>query len=649
MSRLRIAGAVATLLAVTAFVAVGVVGGAQSSETWSGRACITVPELMHAFGNAVAGEDIHHVFELANPGSAPLTIESVRANCGCTTTDDWEREVPAGGTWSLPVTLKTERLHGDVRKTVVVEVAEPHAQRIEFALAGRVQPHFEITPSRNLIFAWTEKAQPTQRKITITNLLAEPVTITKTAVDNAAFQIKLNELEAGKRYEIVAKLTAGLGDKERQSGRVTLTTTSPHQPEITLPIAAFRMPTPRPSPLAGGTTGGAIAAKSKSHRADSIPTFPQSLSAREGSDRGSRCDPPMDPLTYAQDVEYDLLGDHHWFVPVMGALARDPQRPANDPLNWITGTLGQYYGNFIWDDGYFYQARYQLPYGLTLGPPPYAGPIPPATVRLVKFAGSNCDCANRDPNTPFPPTFSEAKTAADAYCAACCGDGYTMVDFEMNQWNLTCYNFGGDSYKVATWGGTRCGKVQGQTIIECDPHTKLTTVREHLWQNPLEECPECDLDGDGAISLVDVILARETGFVPRHRGVGLTYALLLSTGELWIPGSGATIDQTLDPSPFVGPDVQIIPVTYFDMTELAPGIPVDCTDPAEFQAGFLNGIVSGGGINNSLADSWCSLFGQPGATECSEYGMAYQIGHCRVSPDGTHSIRVTLGFCMRCH
>ena len=461
-------------------------------------------------------------------------------------------------------------------------------------------------------------------------------------------------MEAGKRYEIVAKLTAGLvGDKDRQSGRVTLTTTSPHQPEITLPIAAFRTPSPRSK----HDVGRAVPANSPvqpvvrsaspavPNRSDN-PAGRTRPTHRGGDKRDRDCDPPIDPLTYAQNVEYDLLGDHHWFIPVMGALARDPQRPANDPLNWITDTLGQYYGDLIWDDGYHYQARYQLPYGLTLGPPPYAGPIPPATVRLVKFAGSNCDCANRDPNTPFPPTFSEAKAAADAYCAACCGDGYTMVDFEMNQWNLTCYNFGGNSYKVVSWGGTRCGKVQGQTIIECDPHTKLTTVREHLWQNPLDECPECDLDGDGAISLVDVILARESGFVPRHRGVGRTYALLFPTGDPLY--AGTTIDQTLDPSPFVGPDMQIIPVTYFDLTELAPGIPVDCSQDPEFQAGFLNGIVHFGGINGSLADSWCSLFGQLGATECAMDSLAYQIGHCRVSPDGTHSIRVTMGYCLRC-
>ena len=114
-----------------------------------------------AFGSVISGQDVRHVFTLVNERDEPLKIAKVRATCGCTLADDWEREVPAGGTWTLPVTLKTERLRGDVRKTVVVEVAGPHAQRIEFALAGHVQPHFEITPSRNLIFTWTERAEPT--------------------------------------------------------------------------------------------------------------------------------------------------------------------------------------------------------------------------------------------------------------------------------------------------------------------------------------------------------------------------------------------------------------------------------------------------------------------------------------------------------
>ena len=622
--------------------------GPQTSFTTAVAAGDTSPSF--EFGSVVAGQDVRHTFTLVNERDEPLKIDKVRATCGCTTTDDWTREVPAGGTWSLPVTLKTERLRGDVRKTIVVEVAEPHAERIEFALAGHVQPHFDITPSRNVIFAWTKNAQPTERKITVENLLAKPVRITKAVSSNAAFEVTLNELQAGRRYEIVARLTAGLGDEDRQSGRVTLTTTSPHQPEITLPIAAFRMPTRRPLASAGRTAGQARVTTSSQLGVRTALTSPEGK--RSDPPRSRDCPPVTDPLTYGGpgvQVEYDLWGDHHWFVPVMGALARDPDEPPEDPLNWMSGVLGPYGGEYLWDEGFFYQARYQLPYGLSLGPPPYSGPIPPATTRLVHFFGHNCDCDNRDPTTAFPPTFTEAKAAADAYCAGMCGDGFTMVDFDMNQWYLTCYNFGSDSYNVATWGGTRCGKVEGQTIIECDPHTKLTQVREHLWQNPLEECPECDLDGDGVISLVDVVLARETGFMPRHRGVGLTYALVFLNGSTQDSDSGAKIDQTLDPTQFVSPEMQLIPAVYFDMTEWDVGVPVDCNGlPPELQVLLLSEITYAAGINGSLADSWCAAYGQPGATACANGSMGFQIGHCQIWPDGTQSIRVVIGYCMDC-
>ena len=658
-------------LAAVAIAAVGVGSGpwnqAAPPSLPARAADFTAPVPTYEFGTVVSGVDVQHVFELSNPGDTVLKIKTVRATCGCTVTDGWEREVPAGGTWTLPVTLKTARLHGDVRKEIVVHVGravpaatktagETRPTEIRFALAGHVQPHFDFSPNRNLIFAWTNKAKPTERKITITNLLvgwASPTessgiaaggtrptfAITKAAVNNSAFEVTLNELEPGRRYEIVAKLTADLGKKERQSGRVTLTTTSPHQPEITLPIAAFRVPTvARARPAERNAAG-----KTRpTHGGDG-----RGGGKGDGDNRSRDCEPD-DPLTYGGpgvQVEYDLLADHQWYVPVMGALARDPERPANDPLPWVSGSLGWYVGNFTWDQGYFYQARYQLPHGLSLTAPPYSGPIPPAAVRVIKFAGLNCVCANRDPGTPLPPERSAAQAAADAYCAGMCGDGFTMTDFDMNQWNLTCYNHNGNSYKVVSWGGTRCGKVQGQTIIECDPQTKLTQVRQHLWQNPLEECPECDLDGDGVISMVDVILARNTGFVPRHRGVGLTYALLFPTGT--------TIDQTLDPSPFVGSDVQIIVATYFDITEWDsdfPGsYPVDCNEDPMIQADNLSDITLPGGINGSLADSWCAIYGPPGATQCEVDSQGYQIGHCRVWPDGTHSIRVTMGYCMRCN
>jgi hypothetical protein len=586
--------------------------------------CATAPT--HDFGAVIAGEDVYHVFELPNNTTAALKIEKVYATCGCTVAEDWAPDVPASGVWLLPVTLHTDRLSGDTRKTVVVEIAG--AEPIEFVLEGHVQPHFDIAPPLGFIFACPGGASPGERKVTITNELSEPVRITAAKTDHPAFHVDLREIDAGRRYEVIATLTGELGDQQRLDGRVTLTTTSPYQPEIVLPIIAFRVsPMLRP-------VGRALPAESPDSAAGEARPASGGWDESKGRSggRNSRYF-DKDPETYDQMVVYNLNGNHHWHIPIMAALDRDATQPPDTPLPWITGTgLGPYLGDYLED----YVARVQLPYGLVLEPPPYQGPIPPAGVRLIRFFGPGCAYSERDPLTGDPPTHSAAQAAADAYCALMCGDGYTMTDFDMNQWDIVCYNFDSHSYKVVTWGGTRCGKVVGNTVYTCDPQSRLTQVRAHLWQSPIDECPECDLDGDGVISLIDVVLARNSGFVPQRRGLGLTYPALYPTDYSYV-------DEVFDPAPFVRSDVELIPVTYMDITEWH-GWPVDCNTP-EMHTAFLGDIFDGG-LNHLQSESWCGQFG--GAPFCDPQHLGFMIGHCRVNPDGTHSVRVVFGYCLKC-
>jgi hypothetical protein len=78
----------------------------------------------------------------------------------------------------------------------------------------------------------------------------------------------------------------------------------------------------------------------------------------------------------------------------------------------------------------------------------------------------------------------------------------------------------GTAYQVATWGGTRCEKVADNGLMQpCNPVEPLIEVRQYLGQ-PATACPDCDLDADGQITLVDLTMARNGAFGPKSVGVG---------------------------------------------------------------------------------------------------------------------------------
>ena len=80
------------LIILTQFVAIN-----TSKITW------TTPT-DHDFGEILRGKPVTHIFEFKNISEAPLLIDNVRADCGCTA-PDWEEEpVVAGKTGKITVT-----------------------------------------------------------------------------------------------------------------------------------------------------------------------------------------------------------------------------------------------------------------------------------------------------------------------------------------------------------------------------------------------------------------------------------------------------------------------------------------------------------------------------------------------------------------
>lgn len=346
------------------------------------------------------------------------------------------------------------------------------------------------------------------------------------------------------------------------------------------------------------------------------------------------------PTTYPLTKTIALQDGHEWLFPVMIARGTDGTDPAS--LIWqtdfsivyATAIIGKYFYTFP-DDS-------EDTFGLVIHDGSTIWPqTPPAATQMVEYNGPACAEVFRNPNTPLPPSFVDAKAAADQYCVDLCGDGFEMTDFDMNQWQYTCFSRivgTPKAYQVAAWGGSQCEKKIDNGLIQaCNPITGVIAVRQNLG-GPLGNCPECDVNGDGVIALDDLIAARNEAYGPHRSGAGYTFALVRETGT--------TIDQAVDLTQFMSLPNSEAGAIHVEITHWNSTTPVDCNAPG-MNHSLLHEVTEpapGGSqyLGQRMADDYC------GPAICSAGGLGYTIGHCRINDDGTHSIRITLGFCYDC-
>ena len=79
----------------------------------------------HDFGSILRGASQTHVFEFKNISNAPLLIDNVRTDCGCTATDWEETPVGVGGKGKITITYDANK-KGYFRKKITVWL---HGQR----------------------------------------------------------------------------------------------------------------------------------------------------------------------------------------------------------------------------------------------------------------------------------------------------------------------------------------------------------------------------------------------------------------------------------------------------------------------------------------------------------------------------------------
>jgi hypothetical protein len=85
----------------------------------------TAEKTVYEFGEVWAGETVDHPFKISNEGGETLLILHARPRCSCTVSENYPREIPPGGSGTIPFKMNTTGKKGPVDEYITVKTNDP--------------------------------------------------------------------------------------------------------------------------------------------------------------------------------------------------------------------------------------------------------------------------------------------------------------------------------------------------------------------------------------------------------------------------------------------------------------------------------------------------------------------------------------------
>jgi hypothetical protein len=199
-----------------------IIGGAESSfvgpdrgdSSEAARASNTVsadiPRLVadereFRFGDRERGEEVQHVFVIRNVGSAPLTIDQVKSDCGCVGWQLADHVVEPGKATRLQVSLSLKLQEGPKRYSLVVTSNDPENPEYAMVVSGTATSRVRLEP-RDVDFGAIPSDQPSSKTVemTTTGKLAFQARGTRTS--GREVEARVETIDDGKRFRLTITL-----------------------------------------------------------------------------------------------------------------------------------------------------------------------------------------------------------------------------------------------------------------------------------------------------------------------------------------------------------------------------------------------------------------------------------------------------------
>ncbi|MBU0618513.1 MAG: DUF1573 domain-containing protein [Planctomycetes bacterium] len=187
------------------------------------------------FGEKWAGEKAETTITLTNVGDAPLKIDQVKSSCGCTVAKVEKTLFQPGESEEVKVTYSTKKRTENVSQKIRVHSNDPASPVTVVEIKGRVRQLLEMSEARGLNFGPIGRDDAVTKSIEIECAYTEPLDLKLKEILSEAFDVQLEEIEAGKRYRLTATTRPPLQDGPIRA-KAQLLTGVELVPEVTVSI-----------------------------------------------------------------------------------------------------------------------------------------------------------------------------------------------------------------------------------------------------------------------------------------------------------------------------------------------------------------------------------------------------------------------------
>lgn len=183
----------------------------------------------------MAGDLINHDFVFTNTGNAILEITGVYPSCGCTSVNDWTRQVAPGQTGRISLQFDSSRFNGPITETTRVINTDRAHYSVVLAFTGTVWKPLEVTPPLVVLRPAMDGSAGDTNSTKIINHLPEPVTLGTPVSDNPAFNAELKTLVTGQEFELIVHCMPTNRSSMFQ-GTVSMRTSSRRTPSVMVSV-----------------------------------------------------------------------------------------------------------------------------------------------------------------------------------------------------------------------------------------------------------------------------------------------------------------------------------------------------------------------------------------------------------------------------
>jgi hypothetical protein len=186
------------------------------------------------FGKVMKGDLLKHTFRISNEGSSTLEILDLEATCGCQTSSLSAKQIEAGQSGHIDVSVDTTVLIGAVTESVKIMTNDPLHPSFLLSVKADVQPEISLS-SPSIYFGDVPRGKEVTEEIIITVPAEKSIKILSAESSDESVKVRLEPVteSKGKKTKLIATYRAD-GKIGYRLGDITVKTTSYLTPELSI-------------------------------------------------------------------------------------------------------------------------------------------------------------------------------------------------------------------------------------------------------------------------------------------------------------------------------------------------------------------------------------------------------------------------------